>query len=114
MERTQEIEAEALPPYIKSFLSNVFPGLTLEKAEKINIIDSTSMYPYKVYLPYEITVEFNEEGIWQQVNATEQTPQEQLRPLLRDILSYIQTNHQNEVITKVFQKDQGTDRKSVV
>ncbi|WP_300762845.1 PepSY-like domain-containing protein [uncultured Parabacteroides sp.] len=108
MERTQEIEAEALPPYIKSFLSNVFPGLTLEKAEKINIIDSTSMYPYKVYLPYEITVEFNEEGIWQQVNATEQTPQEQLRPLLRDILSYIQTNHQNEVITKVFQKDQGT------
>lgn len=108
MERAQNIEVEELPQSVSRFLSGTFPDLVLEKAEKINIIDSASMYPYKVYLSHDITVEFDEEGTWQQVNATGQTPQEQLKLLLGDILPYIQTNHRNEVITKIYKKDQGT------
>ena len=103
----QEIEIEALPFDIESFISNNFPGLPAEKAEKINSTDSISTYLYKVYLPYEITVAFNEEGTWLQVDISRQTPQEQLRTFLGEALSYIQTHHQQERITTIRKREKG-------
>ena len=103
----QEIDIEVLPSDIHSFLTNNFPGLPAEKAEKINSTDSVSTCFYKVYLPYEITVAFNEEGAWQQVDVSQQTPQEQLSTFLGDAFSYIQTHHQQEEITTIRKREKG-------
>lgn len=104
---TEEITPEQLPGYATLFLSNAFPGQSIEKTEKINTTDSINAYPYKVYLPSDIIVDFDNEGIWQQVRASEQTSSELLRPLLDRSLDYILANYKKEVIVAVIKTKAG-------
>lgn len=97
--QTEEITPDQLPHYATLFLSNAFPGQALEKIEKVNTPDSVNLYPYKVYLPSDIIVEFDNEGVWQQVRTSEQTLSELLKPLLEKELDYILTHYKDEVIT---------------
>lgn len=99
---SQMISGQDLPAQAQQFIKTYFPGANVQLAQKDKGIDGTE---YKVKLDNGFALEFDKNGLWQQVNGTPQSIPVNLVPTA--ISEYVNLNYPEQTILVIEQKKNG-------